>query len=311
MKIVVLGAGSMGCLFGGSLAEQGNEVVFIDVSQKQIEAINNNGLKLVTDIGTRVIKVPAKYAKDVDEKFDFLIIFTKTIHSRAALAAVKHLLDGKIKKVLSLQNGLGNIELLEDFVSKEKIVMGTTDFAGKLVKPGEVHSHGNGFTAISDVYGKPSELTKQLCEEITKGGLNCKITKSVFEHIWEKVAFNCAMNTVTAITSLKIGDLFEAGGKQLVYDLAAETIAIANKKGIEANYETVKDMLDNSFKHHPGHVTSLLQDILLKRQTEIEFISGTVSKEGEKLGMNASLNRFAFEVISILQKSYDKRLTNI
>lgn len=308
MKIAVLGAGAMGCLYGGTLAEIGNDVSFIDVDPTQVDAINKRGIKLTTnEKGTRIIPAKAYFAKDLDEEFDLLILFTKTIHSRAALESIKHILSKDIT-VLTMQNGLGNKELIEEFVDESQIIIGMTGFPADNKGPAEVESHGSSFTGIIDANGTITERTIQIGNEITKAGLNCKVTEEVFQFIWEKVSFNAAVNSLTTVTQLIQGHMADNGGRNLAYKVAKEGIEVANKKGIAASYDRVKEMLDHAFVDHYNHKPSMLQDLLAEKKTEVEFINGAIAAQARMVGITAPINETLYEIISILQETYPLRI---
>lgn len=308
MKIAVLGAGAMGCLYGESLAEVGNEVSFIDVVPRQVDAINQRGIKLTTNKkGTRIIQVKAYFAEEINDKFDLLILFTKTIHSKTALESVKHILTKDIT-VLTMQNGLGNKEVIEEFVNESQIIIGMTGFPADNKGPAEVESHGSSFTGIIDANGTITQRTIEIGNEITKAGLNCRVTEEVFQFIWEKVSFNAAVNALTTVTQLKQGHMVDNGGRNLAYKVAKEGIEVANKKGIPASYDRVKEMLDHAFVDHYNHKPSMLQDFLAEKKTEVEFINGAIAAQARAVGITAPINETLYEIISILQNTYSLRI---
>ena len=307
MRIAVLGAGAMGCLFGGALARCGHSVTMIDVSKAQIEALSKNGITLTTDEGHFQIPVTAGFASEIKGPFELLILFTKGMHSNAALSSVKHLLTGDIR-VLSLQNGIGHQEIIEKYVAARQIIVGMTGYPADTVEPGKVKSHGSSHTAIVDANGEISGFTLALGEEITKAGLNCKVSKDVFKDIWEKVAFNAAANCTTTLTQLSIGDFMGVGlGRELIYEIAKETVAVANAKNIPAAFENVKKMLDHVAVAQYGHKSSMLQDYLAKRQTEVEFINGAIVRAARAVRLDAPYNFAAYALISTLQNTYQNR----
>ncbi|PKM59890.1 MAG: 2-dehydropantoate 2-reductase [Firmicutes bacterium HGW-Firmicutes-4] len=305
MKIAVLGAGAMGCLYGAALAEKGNDVLFIDVSEKTIETINENGVTLETDEGKRTVQARACKAHETKEDFDLIILFTKTIHSRVALESIRHLLN-KTVTVLTIQNGLGNKELVEEFVEEKQIILGMTGFPADLHGSANVSSHGKSYTGIIDACGAVSDNAVLVADEITKAGLNCKVTNEVFEYIWEKVCFNAAVNALCAATELTVGQVGEFGGRELAYKIAQEGIKAANLKGVDAKFEKVKEMLNHAFTAHYDHKPSMLQDVLCKRQTEIDSINGQIVKIAKELGSPAPINETVNALVLMKQNSYKK-----
>ncbi|WP_455731652.1 ketopantoate reductase family protein, partial [Burkholderia stabilis] len=152
MKIAILGAGAMGSLFGGLLAESGEAVTLIDVNDAHLDAIRLDGLRIDDDRGERRIRAlqavrpeaaQADAVASPDASFDLLIVFTKSLHTRSALDGVRALL-GPHTFVLTLQNGLGNVETLNAFVPLERILVGVTTWPADAAGPAHVRSHGAG-----------------------------------------------------------------------------------------------------------------------------------------------------------------------
>lgn len=305
MKTLILGAGAMGCLYGGLLKERGNDVILVDVSKPQVDEINRNGLALETAEGKRNIKIKAKFAQEVTEQPDLIILFTKTIHSKSALSSLKAMI-GPETMVLSLQNGLGNDEVIKEFVRTDKIIIGTTNFPSDLLKPGNVRSLGKGTTKIMSCNGEVTEKLKQVEMMLSDAGFNCIITEDVFVSIWEKVAFNAACNALTAASRLKLGDVGKTDeGKELARSIAKEVVSVANAKKIRANAENVIKLIELDFVEHAEHMPSMMQDVLGNRTTEIDFINGAVVKEAEKLGISVPVTNVLYKIVSMIQKNYE------
>ncbi|HCX61729.1 MAG TPA: 2-dehydropantoate 2-reductase [Clostridiales bacterium] len=305
MKTLILGAGAMGCLYGGLLKERGNDVILVDVSKPQVDEINKNGLALETAEGKRNIKIKAKFSQEVNEQPDLIILFTKTIHSKSALSSLKAII-GPETMVLSLQNGLGNDEVIKEFVRTDRIIIGTTNFPSDLLKPGNVRSLGKGATKIMSCNGEVTEKLKQVEVMLSDAGFNCIITEDVFVSIWEKVAFNAACNALTAASRLKLGDVGKTDeGKELARSIAKEVVSVANAKNIHANAENVIKLIELDFVEHAEHMPSMMQDVLGNRTTEIDFINGAVVREAEKLGISVPVTNVLYKLVSMIQKNYE------
>ena len=135
MKILILGAGAMGCLYGAAFHRAGCEVVFVDVSQPHIDAINAHGLELETRAGTEHLPIPARRPEQIDAPADLVVVFTKTFHTDAALAGIAAAV-GPETWLLSLQNGLGNDQRLAAHDARERIMVGSSSLPSELVGPG-------------------------------------------------------------------------------------------------------------------------------------------------------------------------------
>lgn len=305
MNIAVIGAGAMGSLYGGLLSLAGHQVVLVDVSQAHIDAVNQQGLLIELQDNALRVMLPAMQAAQLEKAPDLFLLFTKTVYSRAALQSVRHAI-GSQSYILSLQNGLGNEEVMGEFFSAQRIMLGTTDFPSDFVAPGQVRSKGRGTTRIMTLDGQRPPMLEQTAAALEQAGFNCQITEDVFVSIWEKVAFNSAMNALTAICRLRLGDITRTPeGLDLAYTVAREVIDIANRKGVKARKEHVLSLMEKDFREHAGHMPSMLQDVLAKRLTEVDFIDGAVVREAQKLGLQAPATQTLYQLVKVIQANYD------
>ena len=307
MRIAILGAGAMGCLYGGSLAKIGHHVQFIDVSEHQINAINTSGLRLIKDGAEHVIRVRACKASEAEGPFDLIMLFTKTIYSESALTSVQHLILPETY-VLSIQNGLGNKEKIAQYTPESHIIIGMTGYPCDLKAPGIVESNGSSFTAIMNADCVLTERVKEIADEITKAGLNCSTPLDIYSYIWEKVCFNAAMNAITSITRLPVGLVAECGGRELVFATVHEAVDTAKANGVEVDSEKIDDMVKHAFIDHYHHAPSMLQDVLAGRLTEAASLNGAISDAAEAVGASAPINKTLFSLLNIIQNSYKERL---
>lgn len=301
MNIAVLGAGAMGCLFGGRLAETGNDVVLIDVDQGQITAINTDGLRLETTQGERTLRVPAGRAGDFDTAFDLIIVFTKATHTEEAIVGVGHLV-GPETVILTVQNGLGNVEAIGRHVPVRQIVMGMTNFPADLIGPGHVSSHGSGSVRIWSVTGEDAEHLRVITRILNEAGLDCTADPLVEGAIWEKVAFNAALNSICAVTGRTVGGLGASDvGREIAWATAQETLAVARAKGIQVDPERVRRAIAHAFESHGNHAPSMLQDLQAGRRTEIENINGAVVSEGAARGIQTPITGTLLRLIRVME----------
>lgn len=306
MRILVLGAGAMGSLFGGRLRESGYDVVLVDIWSQHIDSINVNGLKIESESGVQVIRVPARFAHEVQEKADLLIVFTKTMHTKKALETVPHLLHDETV-VLTLQNGLGNIELFEKYFPPDRIIVGTTNYPSDLVSPGYIRSLGSGETKIMQLDNRGINRVEAVNKILNDAGFNCKVTDNIYPSIWEKVAFNSAMNSLTAVTGLNVGHLgSSAEGRELAYQIADEVLNVAESKGIAVNKERVRKIMEEDWDEHFDHEPSMLQDLKAGKMTEIESINGAVVREAKKIGCAVPTTEVLYKLVRVLEQSRNK-----
>lgn len=275
MKITIVGAGAMGSFFGGLLAESGNDVTLVDVNDAHIGAISADGLRLETDSGDRQVRslrvCRPEGATDLPQ---LLVVFTKTLHTGAALSGVQHLIGPDVH-VLSLQNGLGNVEKITEFVSPERILIGVTTWPADMVAPGHVHSHGKGVVRLMAADGVSRPIASQVSETLSGAGLACTSDSTVWAAIWEKVAFNAALNSICAVSGCTVDQLgLVPDGKRLADEVVLEVLSVAQRLGIDVDVAKCKASVAGAIAQHKGHKPSMLQDVLAGRRTEIEAING-------------------------------------
>lgn len=299
VDVVILGAGAMGCLFGARLARGGHRVVLIDVRNEQIDAINTGGLTLEADDGTATVRPRACRPEEARDVAELVIVFTKAFHSAAALAAARAVV-GPDTWILSLQNGLGHVEVMRAHADETRIVVGTTTFPADLIGLGRVRTHGAGQIRIMAVAGGVSDRLRDLAAAFNACRLDTEIEPEVFVSIWEKLAFNCAMNALAAVTGLTVGGMGSAAeGRAIVDRVVSEVVSVARRKGIPAELARVRDVVAMAFREHGDHKPSMLQDLLAGRPTEIDFINGAVVREAAALGMSVPTTETLFDLVRL------------
>lgn len=277
MHIAILGAGAMGSLFGGLLAVAGYRVTLLDVDDAHLNAINQDGLRIATDAGERIVtNLEAMRPEMATVPADLLIVFTKTLHTQAALGAARAAL-GPQTALLSLQNGLGNAERLAQFADPARVMIGVTTWPADKDGPGRVSSHGAGVIRLMSADGARSPMLARAVDALNDAGLACTADADVWAAIWEKVAFNAALNSLCAVTGCAVGELTNvADGEALALKIVAETAAVARAHGVAVNEAHVAGNVRHALAHHRAHRPSMLQDVLAGRKTEIEAINGAV-----------------------------------
>lgn len=288
MRITVLGAGAMGSLFGGLLAERGHEVELLDVNPAHIAKVKESGLTLDTDRqGLRNVRVAISRPEAAASRPECLIVFTKTLHTASALEAARGVLQPDTL-VLTLQNGLGNVERLAGLVAPERIAVGVTTVPSDMVGPGHVHSHGEGHIRLMMAGGQQDERLNALAQALTDAGLPATVDPTVQAAIWQKVAFNAALNSICAVANATVGDVGRAAGaRALAHRIGTEVLSVATADGIRIDEPGLHATLDHALDHHLAHKPSMLQDLLAGRPTEIDAISGEVLRAARRLGVAA------------------------
>ncbi|MBW8468294.1 MAG: 2-dehydropantoate 2-reductase [Thiobacillus sp.] len=304
MNITIVGAGAMGSLFGGLLAERGHSVTLIDVNEAHLGAIRSQGLLLHTDAGPRHIRnLSACRPNESLEVPYLLMVFTKTLHTTQALQGVRHLI-GDRTHVLSLQNGLGNVEKITEFVPVERVLVGVTTWPADLVGPGEVHSYGQGGVRLMSADGRDHALIAAVVTAFSDAGLLARKDEAVWGAIWEKVAFNAALNCICGVSGCTVGQVGDlAESRVLAHAVVSEVLAVAQAHGVEVKPDSVHATVDHALDHHKDHKPSMLQDLLAGRATEIDAICGSVLRKGRSLGVATRLTEAIYALVRLKEAS--------
>ena len=303
MKVCVIGCGAVGSLFAAHLAKAGEaEVWAYDVWTEHTDAIQQNGLRLSGAENFTARPNATSHAQQLP-RCDYGIVATKAIHTRVAISQVAHIFDGE-SAVCSVQNGVGNEEIIAERVPF--VIRGTTFPAGHPIAPGHI-----GFDIKGDTWIGPFEPTNTSMEKveelaglITRSGMNTIPLKDARGAQWTKLIFNASTNPVGALTLLhhSAATRFEPTG-HLFNDLIAEGEAVARKLGIELHGDP-RRLVQKGAEASGKHRASMLQDVLAKRQTEVDFMNGAIVQWGEKVGVATPLNKALWALIKGLEHSW-------
>ena len=306
MKIAVIGAGAMGMLFGGRLAMAGNDVTMVDVVSAVLETINKDGIELEDEEGTHKIPVVAKRAEEMKEKADLVLLFTKTLYSRSALENAAKTFIGANTYILTLQNGLGNIELINEFVNLDKILVGVTNYASDVKKLGKISSKGSGYVKIYTANREDTRKLHEVYETLVQAGFYTEIAKDVYVAIWEKVGFNAAINAMTAIVHAPCGAVGAVEeGRFLASKIAEETAMVGQAHGIDVKAEDIIRSLEKTYIVHKDHYTSMAQDLKNKRKTEARFINGGIVAKAKEKGLEVPYTEAVYCLLRIIEETFD------
>ncbi len=308
MDIVIIGAGAMGGLFGGLLTESGQAVRLIDVPGPQLTALMRNGLRLQTDGGDRTIGVRAGVADSFSGPCDLAIVFTKGPHTEGAMRGAAHLI-GPETWVLTVQNGLGNEAAIRQVVPHARVATGMTSWPADLAGPGHVTSHGRGSVRIWSAEAEPAAVMQRIAAVLSAAGLDCIADPAVEVAVWEKVAFNAAMNSVAAVTRLPVGPIADhPAGRLLVFGIVMETLAVAKARGLAVDADRVRRTLEMAFTEHRTHQPSMLQDVLAGRQTEIDNINGAIVAYAAELGIDTPVTKSLRDLVRLISHAMVAKL---
>jgi 2-dehydropantoate 2-reductase len=312
VKITVAGAGAMGCRFGGALFAAGHDVLLLDGWPEHVSAINALGLRVDDPGGSRVLRVPARVFP-AGEPADLVIVFGKATQTTAVAAAATAAI-GPSTLVLTLQNGLGNIEALRSHVPEARLLAGTTTLGTELLGPGHIRALGSGETALGALQAGPSDYAERLALTLSSAGLPTRVADDVLGVIWAKVAFNCVMNSLCAIASIPVSALGSYDGfDALAGSILSEVAAVAAAEGVSVDTAAALRLMKAQFDPAASgdHLASTLQDLMNGRPTEIAHLNGAIATRASSHGIQAPLNTLVTQLIGLLEATWPNRVHHL
>ncbi|MCH8226928.1 MAG: 2-dehydropantoate 2-reductase [Proteobacteria bacterium] len=304
MKICIVGCGAIGSLFAAHLAQLENvEVWAFDLDRRHVDAINANGLRLSGE--SSVLSYPRASSNPGDiPPCEFGIVATKSMHTRAAIENSAGIF--KQGAVLTVQNGVGNEETIAEFVPR--VMRGTTFPAGHMVEPGHVAQDTGGKTWIGPFEAKPAARVEieTLASLLTESGMETLAMEDARGAQWTKLIFNAATNPIGALTGLPHGVACDQPMlRKVISGLVAEGVAVAGALGITLDSDP-DELVDHAREVAYLHKSSMLQDVLAKRATEVAAINGGIVKFGQEKGVPTPLNQAMWALINGLEHSWTR-----
>jgi 2-dehydropantoate 2-reductase len=288
-----MGAGAVGCYYGGMLARAGHDVVLIGRSQ-HVEAIERHGLRLETQTFDEHVRLPASTEGSAVQGAQLVLFCVKSTDTESGAAAIKPYLAPDAL-VLSLQNGVENAEQLRTLLPQEvaaAVVYIGTEMAG----PGHVRHHGRGELVI-----EPSKASDDVARALIAAGVPTDISDNVRGALWAKLILNCAYNALSAITQLPYGRLVKGEGITAVMrDLVDECVAVAKADDVKipGNVDAAVRKIAETV---PGQYSSTAQDLARGKRSEIDHLNGLILRRGEVLGVATPANRLLHAIVKLIE----------
>lgn len=308
MKFLVVGPGAMGCLFSARLKKAGQDVSLMDYKKERADLIDQQGIIVEGVSGGYRVQVPTVTGKTSGLP-DVVLICVKANQTRIVTQSLEPWLDPETP-VLTLQNGLGNVEVLGEVLGKDRVLGGVTAEGATLLGPGHVRHAGQGETIIGPE--RPLDnVVSEIVLAFNAAGFVTRSVDNVDDLIWGKLVINVGINALTAIARLRNGRLPDIGGTRIVMEEAVrEAVAVARAKGISLPYSNPLERVVGVCRATAGNIASMLQDVLNKRITEVDFINGAIVREGEPFGITTPVNHALTCLIQAIQETYNERIND-
>lgn len=304
MKIVIVGPGAIGLLFAGLLSKSKEEVWLLDKDPQRAERLRKDGMKIegLTSLKIQNPKVTSNPAEVSDA--DFWIICVKSYDTKSV---VKKILPHVKPEgfVVSLQNGLGNVELVSESLGLDRVLVGVTSMGATLMTEGVSRHAGEGETIIGKLNGSMSVELKELREVFQKSRIPVRISKDVVGVLWSKLIINVGINALTALTRFKNGKLIALEGtRKILKEAITEAVKVAKRKRVKLLFDDVLAKTESVCDATAENVSSMLQDVLNRKKTEIDFLNGAIVRQGESLGVKTPVNALLVDLIKSIENGY-------
>jgi 2-dehydropantoate 2-reductase len=303
MKIAIVGAGALGCVFGGGLSRlEDHETTLIDVDRSLVETLREKGVILVEG-DQEVGPIPVRATTEPAEVgvCDLVLFVVKTFHSAAA-AELAQPLVGPDTVVATIQNGLGGADALGAAFRPEQVVYGVTYQGGTVLEPGRVRHHSEAATEVGPWRGDDLGGAQRLADLFGEAGWEARAVTAVGPKVWKKLMMNCMGNAVAALTGMSAGQMADDQRiLELQRGIATEAVAVAGALGFQLDLDEVLEgnyqIMRRSGKGRP----SMLQDVEAGRRTEIDALNGAIAREGDAAGIETPLN----DALTALVKAWE------
>jgi len=294
----------MGSLYGAKLSvNRENEVHLIDVWKDHIDAVNSNGLQMEEGDDVLLYENLKGHTSSKETGLcDLVIVFVKSTVTKTAVES-NAAVFGPNTVALTLQNGLGNIEQISSVIGAERVIAGTTAHGATMLYPGKIRHAGKGKTIIGELGGHESDRIRKMAALLEDAGMETVISGNVLGLVWDKLLVNVGINALTGITKLYNGQLLDYPEiEELLEKAVSEGVAVARAKGIRLGFDDPVAHTKDLCRATAANKSSMLQDILNGRQTEIEMMNGAIVREGKALGIETPVNLALTNLITYLSR---------
>ena len=300
MRIAVIGAGAMGSIYGGRLSLH-NDVFLIDTNQAVVDQINNQGLK-IQENGEDITFHPTALTSTQGQKpMDLVILFVKALFSKAALAANQGII-GPDTYLMTLQNGSGHEDLLEEFAPKDHIIIGTTEDNGAVLACGHVRRGGFGKTNIGMLTDDTEHFLPKLKETLDSCGFVGCIHENIQQLIWNKLFTNVSLSALTGVLQIPMGFIADNDHAwNIAKKLIHEAVEVAHGLGLKTDEAEITGKVRLTSINSPEGITSICADLKNGRRTEVNTISGSVVRAAEKCGVPVPTHELMVELIRAME----------
>ena len=294
LSFAVLGAGAVGCFYGGMLARAGHRVTLIG-RPPHVQAVQANGLRMQTLTFDEAVPLAASTEASAVAGADVVLFAVKSPDTEAAGEQMRpHLAPGTL--VLCLQNGVDNAERLRGVLPGVSVAAAVVYVATEMAGPGHLRHHGRGELVI-----EPTARSADVAQALAAAGVPTEISDNVRGALWAKLILNCAYNALSAVGRIPYGELVQRPGVlDVMRDVVAECRAVAAADGV-----TLPGDVDAAVRRiaetMPTQFSSTAQDMTRGKPSEIDHLNGFIVRRGAALGVPTPANRVLWVVVKLVE----------
>lgn len=302
LRVGILGPGALGGLFGGYLQHSGREVYLLARDPGFVEVIDDEGLTVERPGGDTITVHPETTTTPASvTPVDVLFVCVKAIQTEQAIQDALPVVHDETV-VVTVQNGLKNVEILSEYVAPGRVIGGTTTEGASLLRPGHVLHTGRGATKIG---GEDDEGARIVADHLKTAGIETTVVDDPAKHIWEKQLVSVAIKPTAALTELQDGPLAEHEDTAWVMDrLVDEAVAVAAACGVDLHTEDPMAVVREVCSVNYETTSSMLEDVQEKRRTEIDHINGAIVDYAQEHDIEVPFNRMATALVKGKEQSY-------
>lgn len=301
MKVVVMGAGAVGCYYGGLLARAGHEVVLVG-RQPHVAAIQRNGLRVQTAAFDEQVQLSASTEASAVQDAQLVLFCVKSPDTESAGSLIAPWLAPD-SLVLCLQNGVDNADRLRTVLPQtQQVAAAVVYVATEMAGPGHVQHHGRGELVI-----EPTAGSAEAARVLGEAGTQVQISDNVRGALWSKLILNCAYNALSAITHLPYGQVVRGEGvNDVLKDVVNECLAVGEADGARISRTDIEAAVQRLPGTMPAQYSSTSQDLSRGKPTEIDYLNGYVVRRGQALGVPTPANRVLQVLVKLLESKRER-----
>jgi 2-dehydropantoate 2-reductase len=300
MKILVMGAGTIGAYYGGRLQQAGEEVVFCGRGEN-LRAMRERGIAITSIKGD--FTLPEVVATDNPAEFapyDLILLCVKSYHTEECARQIAGCLKPGAA-VLTVQNGVENEGLLQGIVGREAVLSGNARIFADMPAPAQVNHTGTGFIEFGELDGRITERARRYAEAFERAGILSELVTNIFDRRWDKLIGNNVYNAVTTLTGRNYGTLHDDPDMfGLMRRMFEESLRVARAEGAGVPEGRIEQVMEFTAKNLRDSNSSTLQDLRRGRRLEYDAITGAVIRAARRHGIPVPITEALHALIKML-----------